>query len=265
MQAGRAAPDNAPAARRRSWRYVGWRTASLSFVFSLAFALLVVLAVQRPDADDPMHAEVVAEHVRAVRSGLLAQVVSTDHHTVKPWLQGRLDDAPPVFDLAAEGFPLMDDRTLGRRGHVVATLAKLRDRHVGDVFVWPRTVPQTPLRSVHMGVNVLRWADGSMEHGPSPTSSTASWSALHSSGSSASRRSESTTTGGRSGRSRGSSPDGCAQEPVTPPPRIGVVVCTPTHRLAMSRRAVSSLGSLQNTRLRVCAATGSASAAKDGR
>ncbi len=50
------------------------------------------------------------------------------------------------------------------RGHVVATLAYLRDRHVVNVFVWPRTVPQTPLRSVHKGFNVLRWADGSMEH-----------------------------------------------------------------------------------------------------
>ena len=35
--------------------------------------------------------EVLASHARAVVSGRLLDVASSDHHTVKPWLSQRLD------------------------------------------------------------------------------------------------------------------------------------------------------------------------------
>jgi anti-sigma factor RsiW len=83
---------------------------------------------------------------------------------VKPWFQGRVDYAPPVFDLAGQGFPLVGGRIEHLRGGAVATLAYARNRHMIDVFVWPSAAQSAPVRSVHKGFNVLHWADGSMQY-----------------------------------------------------------------------------------------------------
>jgi len=147
-----------------SFAHFGWRTASVSFALGLACALIVLPAVQRMDLNQPMDAELVTDHVRALKVGRLTDVVSTDRHTVKPWFQGRLDYAPPVFDLAGDGFPLLGGRIEHVRGNVVATLAYARDRHMIDVFVWPSETKTTPVRSVNKGFNVLHWADGSMQY-----------------------------------------------------------------------------------------------------
>ena len=168
-EAGRPAPPARLGSLRRRWfdfgslalANFGWRTASLSFAIGLACALFVLPVVQ--DLGRPLGAELVADHVRALRTGPLTEVASTDRHTVKPWFQGRLDYAPPVFDFAAEGFVLKGGRVERVRGEAVATLAYARQRHMIDLFVWPSEATTLPVRSVSRGFNVLHWADGSMQ------------------------------------------------------------------------------------------------------
>jgi anti-sigma factor RsiW len=160
-----AAASAAPARpTRHAWFALPWRTASVSFALGLACALFVLPLAQRLDLNGPLDAELVSDHVRALQVGPLTDVVSTDRHTVKPWFQGRLDYAPPVFDLAGAGFPLMGGRIEHLRGNAVATLAYARNRHVIDVFVWPSAERSAPVRSQHKGFNVLHWADGSMQY-----------------------------------------------------------------------------------------------------
>ena len=163
-EAGRSDPPPPAQAPRRRWFDFGWRTALVSFALGLASAFVVLPVVQRMDLNEPVDADLVADHVRALQLGTLTEVASTDRHTVKPWFQGRLDFAPPVFDLAAEGYPLVGGRTGQVRGRVVATLAYTRNRHVIDVFVWPSAAQQAPVRSMRKGFNVLHWADGSMQY-----------------------------------------------------------------------------------------------------
>jgi anti-sigma factor RsiW len=162
-----AARSNPPLdfdAPRRRWFDFGWRTASVSFALGLACAFVVLPVLQRMDLNEPVDADLVSDHVRALQAGTLTEVTSTDRHTVKPWFQGRLDYAPPVFDFAGAGFPLLGGRIEHVRGNVVATLAYSRNRHVIDVFVWPSAEQRIPERSVRKGFNVLHWADGSMQY-----------------------------------------------------------------------------------------------------
>ena len=159
-----AAPRVANTAPRRSWFTFGWGTASASFALGVLCMALLVPLTQRMNFGEPLDADLVADHVRALQAGSIAEVMSSDRHTVKPWFQGRLDYAPPVIDLASDGFPLLGGRIEHVRGQVVATLAYTRNRHVVDLFVWPSSERNPAVRQVRRGFNVMHWADGSMQY-----------------------------------------------------------------------------------------------------
>ena len=93
--------------------------------------------------------------MRATLSHHLVDVASSDRHTVKPWLSSRLDYAPPVSDLAAEGLVLEGARLERLQQGTVATLVyRYREHHI-DVFVRPQagtSLPQRP--DVVRGFNV---------------------------------------------------------------------------------------------------------------
>ena len=150
-----AAPES-PVRRFRGW----WREA-VSFGVGAALAAMLVLAV-RPAGDDSLVAAVVDDHVRSLQPGHLADVVSTDQHTVKPWFDGKLDFAPPVKYLAAEGFPLIGGRLDYLGGRAVAALSYEHGKHPINLLIWPgRAEPAEPASATRNGYNVIHWsADG---------------------------------------------------------------------------------------------------------
>jgi len=108
------------------------------------FALVVGAAILDWRADNDLVAQAVSSHVRATLDQRLVDVVSSDRHTVKPWLSARLDYSPPVRDLAGDGFPLLGGRLTTLQGRPTATLVYGYRKHTIDVYVRPeaRDVPE---------------------------------------------------------------------------------------------------------------------------
>jgi anti-sigma factor RsiW len=128
------------------------------------FAWMLGTTVLAWRANEDFAIAAVATHVRATLGDHLIEVASSDRHTVKPWLSARLDYAPPVQDLASEGFTLIGGRLDYLERHNVATLVYRYGEHTIDVFVRPNTsrVRASALRSVR-GFNVARASGASMD------------------------------------------------------------------------------------------------------
>jgi anti-sigma factor RsiW len=153
----RNAGKEAPAARVTPWLHY----AALAAVFVLAWGLWRA----RPSSpgEDLLLQEVVAGHVRSLMASHLMDVVSTDQHTVKPWFNGRLDFAPPVEDLADQGFPLIGGRLDYLDNRPVAALVYRRRQHCINLFLWPSAQESeraTP--AAVRGYHLVRWTQAGM-------------------------------------------------------------------------------------------------------
>lgn len=163
---GASPASHATAVKPSHWREFGWRTALAGFVLGVALTAGLMPSTSRwiQNLDKPLSAELVADHVRALQTGALIQVASTDRHTVKPWFQGKLDFAPTVLNLADEGFPLQGARIEQLEGRNVAVLVYMHNHHVISLFVRPTDGQQPAKRLAQRGFNLLNWADGGMQY-----------------------------------------------------------------------------------------------------
>jgi anti-sigma factor RsiW len=146
-----------------SWFNLSWSGSLLGFAGGVVMTLALVLTVPRLVQQQSLPTELVASHVRALKTGPLYEVASSDRHTVKPWFQGKLDYAPPVLDLKAEGFPLLGGRVEQVAGAPVAALAYTSQKHIVNVYVWPAQADQLPQRLQQNGFNLLHWSERAMQ------------------------------------------------------------------------------------------------------
>jgi anti-sigma factor RsiW len=102
---------------------------------------------------------VVASHIRGLMAPQPADVASSDRHTVKPWFNGRVSEAPRVVDLGNEGFPIVGGRVdvIGRVP--VPTLVYQRRQHLISLFALPaeKTPSSFSAPRAIAGYNILTW------------------------------------------------------------------------------------------------------------
>jgi anti-sigma factor RsiW len=154
-----------PGSRTAAPRRAGWL--GLAAAASLALVSIglwrTVPAWREDAAEREAVGQILDAHLRSLQGNHLTDVASSDQHTVKPWFVGKLDFAPAVVDLAAEGFPLVGARLDVVGGQSVAALVYARRKHVINVFVWPSEAPRAQQRSgSRRGYTWIRWTRGGM-------------------------------------------------------------------------------------------------------
>ena len=149
-----------PQARRPNRRAVLRGFAMGSAVSALA-ATGVVAVVLRQDDQQRILSEVVSAHLRSLQAGHLTDVLSTDQHTVKPWFNGKLDVAPPVIDLTAQGFTLVGGRLDYIDARAIGAVVYRRRQHIVNLFVaqTASTEHRMPKTQTMQGFNCRRWGD----------------------------------------------------------------------------------------------------------
>jgi len=145
------------------WNWLGLAAA---IIFAAIIALNVVPRWQRPGADQFLATQLIASHVRSLMANHLTDVASSDQHTVKPWLDAKLDFAPAVVDLGSEGFPLLGGRLDYLENRPVAALVYQRRKHFINLFVWPAesgTINRTNTIT-RQGYQLLHWIDSDFNY-----------------------------------------------------------------------------------------------------
>jgi anti-sigma factor RsiW len=132
---------------------------------SAAVAASLALAVFRNDEEQTIANEVVSAHIRSLQAGHLMDVETSDQHTVKPWFNGKLDVAPPVIDLTAQGFTLLGGRLDYIDGEPVASIVYQRRKHIINLFVAQRLGARHTAAKTEtiQGYNVRHWTEQGLD------------------------------------------------------------------------------------------------------
>jgi anti-sigma factor RsiW len=155
-------PGNATRpARRAPPRQALW-------VASCAVALLTLASIaliERPPSAESLLAQQIRDgHVRSLMVRHLADVASSDQHTVKPWFAGKLDFSPWVEDLSQEGFSLVGGRLDHLDNHQAAALVFKRREHFINLFQWPSDGDRSEAlrRRRENGYQIVHWRESGM-------------------------------------------------------------------------------------------------------
>jgi len=116
-------------------------------------------------AERVLVASIVDTHVRSLLADHLTDVLSSDHHTVKPWFAGKVAFAPFVPDLQTQGFPLVGGRVEVVSGHTAAALVYGRGPHKINLFIWPvSAVDAGPPIAWYNGYSLVHWTDRGLSY-----------------------------------------------------------------------------------------------------
>src|SRR6202035_18549 len=143
-----------------------WLALAATIVLAAIITFNLVPRLQRPGADQLLATQLIASHVRSLMANHLTDVASSDQHTVKPWLDTKLDFAPAVPELSGKGFPLVGGRLDYLDNRPVAALIYQRRKHFINLFVWPAesNAAKATKTMSRQGYQLLHWVDSDFNY-----------------------------------------------------------------------------------------------------
>jgi anti-sigma factor RsiW len=157
LAAALAEAEAPPPRRRRGMGLETWVLSGTGAAIAASFALAALVP-----AGASLQLELVDAQARSLQASHLVDVETSDRHTVKPWFNGKIDFAPPVVDLAPQGYPLVGGRLDRIHGRRVAALVFHRRAHVINLFVWPGDAPAEAHLERKEGYSLVRWGAGGL-------------------------------------------------------------------------------------------------------
>ena len=153
---GAALPHEEPPRAVRPWFHMpAFSLAGTGLAGALAGVALTVLVMG--GQNNPMMS-VIDSHIRSLQADHLTDVLTSDQHTVKPWLSARLDVSPPVLELKDAGFPLVGGRQDYVDGHPAAVVVYRHAKHVINLFALASVEKDEAFREeTRQGFNVVTW------------------------------------------------------------------------------------------------------------
>ena len=139
-----------------------WLALAAAIVLGALITAVFLPRMRAPNADQFLATQLIASHVRSLMANHLTDVPSSDQHTVKPWLDAKLDFAAPVADLSSQGFPLIGGRLDYLNNHSVAALVYQKRKHFINLFIWPTTPEDSTAQTMveREGYHLVHWSDG---------------------------------------------------------------------------------------------------------
>jgi anti-sigma factor RsiW len=149
---------------RRPSSVGSWRSVAASFVLGTVLAGGLAWGIVTQRADEGISDQIVSAHIRSLMSSAPTDVASSEHHTVKPWFNGKINFAPIVVDLKEQGFPLVGARIDVVNLAPAATLVYRAGKHLISLTEMPNAqAPTAPAgTSREQGYLALSWNDGQM-------------------------------------------------------------------------------------------------------
>jgi anti-sigma factor RsiW len=146
---------------RRTPRTFWYGAASGAGVSALAagFALLALL----PPSAASLTQSFADAHARALVTGPMIIVASSNHHTVKPWLAAHAGISPPVTDFGPQGFALRGGRVDEVAGMRAAVMVYAHGNHQVDLFAWPDRGAKLPPPGMAHGFRSAFWKSGDLD------------------------------------------------------------------------------------------------------
>ncbi|MGX9142979.1 anti-sigma factor family protein [Mesorhizobium sp. 128a] len=165
----RRAADTRPSRARPTARRFGsfdWRAMAASIVMTAVLASGATQWVMLNRTSDSIAAEIAGDHRRSLLAASPIDIVSSDRHTVKPWLDARIGVSPPAPDLATDGFALIGGRVEVVSGRPVPALVYRHREHLITLVAEPQQGGRVtePKDVSSGGFSMVHWSDGAFSY-----------------------------------------------------------------------------------------------------
>ena len=152
--------------RARRFGSFDWRAMAASIMISAVLASGATQWVMFNSASDGFAAAVASGHRRSLLAASPIDIVSSDRHTVKPWLDARIGVSPPAPDLAQDGYALIGGRVEVIADRPVPALVYRHREHLITLVAEPQQGGSTtaPEDLSSGGFSMVHWSDGAFSY-----------------------------------------------------------------------------------------------------